>query len=101
MATYRADHVGFGKMMHSYDVRDLVRDHAKAAADKLRASAPVDSGEYRSRIRVQVGRDILRGDREAGFVVNTADYATALEVGTRAMPNPPRPLTKLLDQMRG
>lgn len=100
MATYKANHVEFGKLMLSGGVGDLVKDEAGRLAAHLRSTAPRDTGEYASRFTVETGLDILERDRRAAFVVNDSPQATVLEVGSWNIKNPPMPMTKALDSSR-
>ena len=100
MATYKADHVGFARMMLSSGVARVVEEHAEALAEHLRATAPRVTGVYAGRFTVEKGLDILEGDRRAAFVVNDSPQATALEVGSWNISDPPMPMTRALTEFR-
>jgi hypothetical protein len=108
MATYQADHVKFRRLMKS----DEIGRHIKMEAEKLRAhleaSAPRSSdsdsdttvSHYADNFKVAMGLDILKKDRVAASIYNDSPYATALEVGSWNIRNPPMPMTKALDAFR-
>jgi hypothetical protein len=100
MAVYRANHVGFARLIQAPAIRRHVRSRAEAFANELRqwATTHARSGEYARSVRVELGRDILKGNRPAAFVVANTDYATALEVGSHNIRNPPRPITEILER---
>lgn len=102
MAVYKANHIEFAKMMKSDMVGDHLRGEAERLAEHLRATAPRSTtskhpGNYASNFKVATGLDILKKDRRAAFVYNDSRYATALEVGSWNIRNPPAPMTKALD----
>lgn len=97
MATYQANHYQFARLMKSSDIRDFVRFEADRFAAHLAAVAPKDTGAYASNFKVATGLDILQRDRVAAFVYNDSAYATALEVGSWTIKNPPAPMTNALD----
>lgn len=103
MAVYKPNHVEFGRLMRRRDVENLVRRKAVAAARELTAWATEHAvtGNYARSISVHTGRDLRKRDRAAAFIVVSTAYATALEVGSHNIRNPPRPMSRLLDQIRG
>lgn len=102
MATYKADHVQFGRLMKSPDIREHLRGEAEKFAAHLAASAPrtalpKPAAHYADNFKVATGFDLLKRDRVAAFVYNDTRYATALEVGSWNIRNPPAVMTKALD----
>lgn len=57
-------------------VTGIVADAAEAAADNARSNAPVDSGEYRSSIRVEITRTAYR---VVGKVIADCDHGMLVE----------------------
>lgn len=104
MATYKANHVGFARLMKSDEVGQHVKNEAERLAAHLRATAPRSGTKttdaYADNFKVETGLDILRRDRSAAFVYNDSRYATALEVGSWNIRNPPAPMTKALDAFK-
>lgn len=71
-------------------------------ANDLRAAAPRGpSGDYANSITVHSVTEEVNGLSRVGVQI-TANvlYAAILEVGAKHIPNPPRPLTKLLDRIQ-
>lgn len=104
MAVYEADHVGFARLMLSDEIGDTVRRRADEIAVEMRVSAPRGrrprvGPEYASRFTVESGLDVVNEDRRAAFVINDAPYATALEVGSWNIRNPPMPMTRVLQRL--
>lgn len=102
MATYRADHAQFALLMKSGDIGDLVENEAERLRAHLASTAPRSTeekpgGHYADNFKVATGLDILRKDRRAAWVYNDSRYATALEVGSWNIRNPPAPMTKALN----
>jgi hypothetical protein len=106
MATYKANHFQFGRLMKSNGIGLLLRHEAEKLADHLRSTAPHSGGEdddadhYADHFSVRTGLDIRKRDRAAAFVVNDSRYAIILEVGSKYIRNPPAPMTKALDAFR-
>lgn len=108
MATYKANHVEFGRFMRSDEIGQHVKNEAERLATHLRATAPKGKpegkpegvGHYASSFHVETGLDVLRQDRSAAYVYNDSRYATALEVGSWNIRNPPAPMTKALDAFK-
>jgi hypothetical protein len=84
----------------SDEVHDFVQGEGERLADHLRVTAPHVSGTYSESFKVTTGTDIRYQDRRAAFVINTAGYATVLEVGAAWMQNPPMPMTRVLDAFK-
>lgn len=99
MATYQADHVGFARLMLSREIGNLVERRAQEIAAVMRAEAPRQTGLYASNFTVQTGLDVVHQTRRAAYVVNDTRYATALEVGSWSIRNPPKPMTGVLQQL--
>jgi len=97
MATYSPNNVEFARLMKSDEVGRYMRGVAERLAGHLRATAPHRSGSYAAAFKVESGLDVRRKDRSASFVYNDSRYATALEVGSWNIKNPPRPMTRGLD----
>lgn len=97
MARYEANHFAFARFMKSDDVGQYMKKEAERLAAHLRATAPKQTGTYASNFKVETGLDVLRKDRSAAYVINDTRYATALEVGSWVIKNPPAPMTKALD----
>jgi hypothetical protein len=100
MARYQPDHTGFAQMMNSAMIEDFLEHRGHAAAADLKAIAPHRTGRYAASVTSSTGRDLMTGDRPAVFVIADTDYATALEVGSRTIKNPPRPLHQLLESIK-
>lgn len=88
MATrVRLSYSGIGKMIRSPEMEREMRRRADKVAARARATAPVDSGEYKASFVVTSGR---RGgskkDRAFGRVTNTAPHAIHVETGTSRTP---------------
>lgn len=81
---------------------DEIASHIKLEAEKLAlhlvSVAPWKTGEYATNFKVATGLDIMERDRSAAFVLNDSRYATALEVGSWNIKNPPAPMTKALSR---
>lgn len=97
MATYKANHVEFAKLMKSDEVGEHVKGEAERLAAHLRATGPKRSGVYAGNFRVETGLDVLEQDRSAAYVINDTRYATVLEVGSWSIKYPPAPMTRALD----
>lgn len=82
MARYSRDGADFGAILRSPGVRDAVVDIADQVADRARALAPVDDGEYKASIAVRVvelgGND---RDRPEAYVVADVAHGAAVEFG--------------------
>jgi hypothetical protein len=102
MALYKANNVGVGRLMLSNRIRHHVTNEAERMADHLRTTAPRGAtGNYASRFTVQSGLDDLEQDRWAAYIVNDSRQATALEVGSYNIKNPPMPMTRALNEALG
>lgn len=101
MARYEANHFAFARFMKSDDVGQYIKREAERLAAHLRAVAPRSntktSGTYASNFKVETGLDVRKNARSAAFIINDTRYATALEVGSWVIKNPPAPMTKVLD----
>lgn len=88
--------------MLSDEIAVMIRRKAEEIAVEMRIDAPHgETGVYASSFTVESGLDVLEGDRGASFVINDADYATALEVGSWNIRNPPMPMTSVLRRIGG
>lgn len=96
MAVYVADHVGFARLMKSDEIAVVIRRKAEVIAALMRVSAPHVTGAYAANFSVESGLDVARGERGVSFIINDSDYATALEVGSWNIRNPPQPMTRVL-----
>lgn len=67
------------KILKGSEVRDALRQIAEDMASRARASAPVDSGEYRDSIHVETDETPTRARAR---VVASADHAAAVEAKT-------------------
>lgn len=84
---FRASYSGIGKMIRSPQMRAEMRRRAEKVKVVAEATAPVDSGEYKSSFRVTSGaRGGIRKDRAYGRVTNTAPHAFYVEYGTSKTP---------------
>lgn len=105
MATYKANNVEFARFMKSDEIGQHIKTEAERLAAHLRATAPRGNDplkvRYADRFKVETGLDLLRRDRSAAFVYNDSRYATALEVGSWNIRNPPAPMTNVLDAFPG
>jgi hypothetical protein len=101
VATYQANHVEFARFMKSDEIGQHLKNEAERLAAHLRETAPRgETGVYAGNFKVATGLDILRRDRAAAFVYNDTRYATALEVGSWNIRNPPSPMTKALNAFK-
>ncbi|MCA1191618.1 hypothetical protein [Saccharopolyspora sp. 6V] len=83
MATYKPNRAGMARYLKSAELRNALRRRAQDGVKFARSIAPRDSGDYARQIRVDVGRDILKGDRAAAFIVASARHSTVIEIGRR------------------
>lgn len=88
------------RLLMSDEVQNFVENEGERLADHLRATAPHVTGTYSESFKVTTEKDIRFNDRWAAFVINTAAYATVLEVGAAWMQNPPMPMTRALDAFK-
>jgi hypothetical protein len=105
MARYVRDDKGFDLLAISSEVHGFAHEVGEFYADVLRSIAPVGTppqdkhpGLYKASIETDT--EIVHlpyGPRWAADIVAPVPYATVLEVGSATVPNPPRPLTRLLD----
>lgn len=66
---------GFEELLNSSEVRALVTDHAEDALGSAKASAPVDSGDYRDSLHIEQATT----DRAVARVVADVPYALQVE----------------------
>ncbi len=84
---FRASYSGIGKMIRSPEMRAEMRRRAEKVKRAAEATAPVDSGEYKTSFRVTSGaRGGFKKDRAYGRVTNTAPHAFYVEYGTSKTP---------------
>ncbi|WP_329521160.1 HK97 gp10 family phage protein [Spirillospora sp. NBC_01491] len=84
---FRASFSGIGKMIRSPQMQAAMRSRAEKVAALAAATAPIDSGEYKSSFKVTSGaRGGVRRDRAYGRVTNTAPHAVYVEFGTSKVP---------------
>lgn len=105
MARYERNHRGMDQLGTSRRVAAHMRRVGGMWKEKLEATAPRETGEYIRSLSVDNEIVTIRDDRGRAmprWAVNinaTARYAAALEYGSADVPSPPRPLTKLLDEI--
>src|SRR5437764_12699127 len=105
MARYVRNKAGFDALATSEQVRHYAREVGDFYLAVVKSYAPVappprdpDPGLYRDSLDVDT--EIVHlplGPRWAAIIAAHTRYAAALEYGAKDVPNPPRPLTKLLD----
>ncbi len=98
------DDKGFDLLAVSPEVHRYAHDVAEFYKDVVKSYAPVGGkgdphpGLYRDSLDADTQIvELPYGPRWAAVIVAPVPYATVLEVGSATVPNPPRPLTKLLD----
>lgn len=74
------DDAGMQALLLSGEVQALMNEHAEQTAERARASAPVDSGEYRDSIHT---RENPTPNRARAEVVADDDKAIFVEARTR------------------
>lgn len=81
MARFRVklNSAGMRELLNAPALERHLLDRAERAAAAARASAPVESGEYRDSIHAET----VHTDRVVGRVVADVDYAVAVEAATR------------------
>jgi hypothetical protein len=110
MGIYKPNSVEFNRLAHSPRLKKHMLAIGEYWANELRASAPrgktgeVDATHYADSIDV-VAVTVLIGKmfplfRVGAQITANVPYAAILEVGAKHIPNPPRPMTKLLDRMQ-
>lgn len=105
MARYVRDKKGFDALATSGEVRRLAVDVGTGYLDVVRSYAPVGTppddphpGLYRDSLDADTEIVHLpHGPRWAAVIGAHTWYATWLERGAKTVPDPPRPLTTLLD----
>lgn len=75
-ARIEVNRAGIGRILNSTEVRAMLRDRVKAVAGTARATAPVESGEYRDSIEAVVEQ---HKDRPVGRAYARSDHSTAVE----------------------
>lgn len=103
---YTPDHRETGRWLReSPEILAIVRGAAERGAEFLREIAPVDEGEYVASIHVETGMDLLRGDRQAAFIVVDVPHAVAQEFphapGGRPKRGASRPLARTIGFLEG
>ncbi|MBB1153518.1 HK97 gp10 family phage protein [Amycolatopsis dendrobii] len=105
MARYEPDSAGFTRLATSRRVsRHMTGVVGRYWADELRALAPTlfhrNTGEYIDSITVEPTVVEINGlPRAAVIIAANTRYAAILEIGSKDIDVPPRPLTKLLDRI--
>lgn len=86
-ARFRASFSGIGRMIRSPEMQAEMRRRAEKVKRAAEATAPVDSGEYKSSFQVTSGaRGGVRKDRAYGRVTNSVPHAFYVEYGTSKTP---------------
>ena len=103
---YVPDRRGMAALLrNSDDLRRALVAVAERGADYLRGIAPVEEGEYREHISVEVGTDLLKGDRQAAFIVVNVPHAAAQDFphgrGGQRRRGGSRPLARTLGFIEG
>lgn len=70
---------GLREVLKSPAMQGVLREHAERIADQARATAPVDTGEYRNSIRAE---SRVHSRVAVGRVVATAPHALVVEART-------------------
>lgn len=105
MARYVWDKKGFDALATSEEVHRLAHEVGDGYLEVVRSYAPMGdpsgdphSGLYKASLDADTTIVHLPlGPRWAAVIAAHTSYATWLERGSKTVPNPPRPLTKLLD----
>lgn len=102
MGAYKPDAKGFTELALGRGVRAHMLLVGEYWARKPRTFRPVGgTGEYADSVTVEAVTVSVRGRPRIGVeIAANVSYAAALEVGNAHDPNPPRPLSKLLDHIR-
>lgn len=91
---YKKSYSGIGELMNGPEMQEVLRQAAEKGKAYAESIAPVGDprtdphpGEYKASFEVNVqSHGGLHGDRAAAQVVNTSEYAAALEWGNGAHP---------------
>lgn len=94
MVRYQKSYSGLGELMNSPEMAEVMRQVAEKGKAYAEGIAPVGippedehPGNYRDSFEVNVqSHGGLRGDRAAAQIINTSDYAAALEWGNGSFP---------------
>lgn len=111
MAVYKPDAKGFTELALSSGVRRhmlLVGEYWARKPREFNRAGPlpgpvrIDDGQkYADSITVEAVTVSIRGRPRIGVeIAANVSYAAVLEVGNSHDPNPPRPLSKMLDHIR-
>jgi hypothetical protein len=100
MGTYLPSSAGFTRLACALTVSSHMRRIGKHWARELRATAPRGpTGDYAANITVHT-LTVGRRPRAAVQITANAPYSAILEVGSKHIQDPPRPMTKLLDRIQ-
>lgn len=80
MGNFKLNLAGIRAIKKSAEVTDAVRSASDKIAGTARANAPVDSGEYRSSIHVEMDTHPISGS--VGHIVASSDHALIVESRT-------------------
>lgn len=72
---------GVAQVLSSAEVYAALRAEAEEVAARARASAPVNTGDYRNSIRVETGPSLIDG-RARAIVLASAPHARVVEART-------------------
>lgn len=101
MGRYVASDSGWNAWATGEDMERFIRARGEEWADRLKQIVGRRTGTYVRSIQVTTHNSLIRSKpRVAARITATARYAAALEYGNSRMPNPPKPLTRLLDEMQ-
>jgi hypothetical protein len=78
---FNPDFRGLGELLRSQEMQTAMRATASKIAEAARATAPVDSGEYRDSFEVSSGVRESPSRRAYGRVINETPYAASVEFG--------------------
>jgi hypothetical protein len=103
MGVYQPDEKGFTELALGPKMHEFIMAAGEHWAAELRASAPRDppENEYVNSITVEAVPVFIKGRaRVAAEIKANVLYAAILEVGSKHIQDPPRPMTKLLDRIQ-
>lgn len=85
-AKFRGDYDGIGEMLCSPQMQAEMRARAERVQSRAESLAPVETGQYRSSFRVEVGVRDGKTRRAEAKVINDDTAAPYVEYGTSKTP---------------